>query len=381
MKSMLPQAIFLSLVMFCFCLSILCAAEDGPRRARDWGLRFGDLPTGKLNAITDVPGVLVGHVTLIEGSDVRTGVTAVLPHAGNLFQEKVPGAIYAFNGFGKLAGYTQVAELGQIETPIMMTNTLSIGAVMEGTIRHMLSLPGNEKVQSVNAVVGECNDGYLSDIRGLHVRPEHAIEAIRKAAGGPVAEGSVGAGTGTTCMGFKAGIGTSSRLVSIGEAAYSLGVLVQTNFGGLLHLEGVPVGNQLHDVAYKKEPPVGASGSCIIVVATDAPLDATNLLRLAKRSMLGLGKTGGISGSTSGEYIIAFSTAPELRIKLGSAKTGAPVLSHGYLNTLFVAVIDATEEAIINSIFAAKTTTGREGHKVNALPIDRALESLKNYRH
>jgi len=376
-------------ITFCFWALVLAAtmlvltAAPGPAlspkpRPRRLGLNFGDIPTGRLNAITDVSGVKVGHVTLVEGDSIRTGVTAIVPHAGNLYQEKMPAAIHVGNGYGKLAGLSQVRELGQLETPVLLTNTLSVGAVMEGVVRYTLSLSGNQRVRSVNAVVGECNDGYLNDIRGLHVRPRHAVEAIERARPGAVAEGCVGAGTGTVCHRFKGGIGTSSR--TPGE--FTLGVLVQTNFGRSLVLQGVPVGRLLQRYSLSEAANPTAAGSCMVVIATDAPLDARSLERLAARAMLGIGRTGGISSSTSGDYIIAFSTAPGLRIKHGqTTQNSAPELSHKQMNTLFAAVIDATEEAIVNSLFAAETTRGRAGHRVPALPVDKALQVMRQYRH
>ncbi len=353
--------------------------KEAKPRARQAGLKFGILKPGALNAISDVAGVKVGHLTLIEGIEVRTGVTAILPHGGNLFLEKVPAAAHVANGFGKLAGYTQLRELGEIESPILLTNTLSVGAVLEGGVKYMLALPGNEKVRSVNIVVGECNDGYLSDIRGLHVRPRHAIKAIENAKSGAVSEGCVGAGTGTLCHGFKGGIGTSSRVLSKTRGGYTVGVLVQTNFGRDLHIEGVPVGRLLKNHALNAKPDEIAGGSRMIVVATDAPLDSRNLKRLAARAMLGFGKTGGVSSNGSGDYVIAFSTAKTLRIKHGSGFTGGKVLANNKMTPLFQAVIDATQEAIINSLFAARTTTGFKGHKARALPVERAMEVIRQW--
>jgi len=293
----------------------------------------------------------------------------------------VPAAVTAANGFGKMAGFTQIRELGEIETPILLTNTLGVGAVTEGVIRHTLSVPGNEKVRSVNAVVGECNDGYLSDIRGLHVRPEHAIQAIQAAKPGEVREGNVGAGTGTICHRFKGGIGTSSRKLPSANGGYTIGVLVQTNFGRSLIIEGVPIGRLLKKAALAHDPVEAEYGSCMIIVATDAPLDARRLGRLARRAMLGLGKTGGVSSTSSGDYVFAFSTAKQLRISRGGKMTGGALLPDKWLTPLFQAVIEATEEAIINSLFAAETMTGNKGRKVNALPIDRTLAILRQYRH
>jgi len=303
---------------FCMVLLVifgasLCGGEhDNARpRAREVGIAPGVLSPGSLNSITDVEGVKVGHVTLIKGKDIRTGVTAIIPHSGNLFAEKVPAAIYLGNAFGKLVGYTQVEELGNIETPIVLTNTLNVGIVADGVIEYMLSLPGNENVMSLNPVVGETNDGWLNNIRSRPVRQHHVREAIEKAAAGPVEEGSVGAGTGTICFGFKGGIGTSSRQLPKSQGRYTVGVLVQSNFGGVLTINGAPVGREL---AVEKNSG-NKSGSCMIVVATDAPLLSRNLKRLAKRAVLGLARTGSVMDNFSGDYVIAFSTAKALRVE------------------------------------------------------------------
>jgi len=276
------------------------------KRVRDYGIEMGVLQPGAHNAITDVKGVLVGHLTLMEGEKVRTGVTAIVPHDKNIFQNKVPGAIYVGNGFGKLAGSTQVEELGNIETPIILTNTLSVAQGLEGLIDYTLSFEENKEVRSVNGIVGETNDSGLNDIQGRHVKKEHVLEAIKNAKSGKVVEGSVGAGTGTICFGFKGGIGTSSRVLPKELGGYTVGVLTQTNFGGVLQIDGVPVGEELGQYAYKKSIEGSVDGSCMMVVATDAPLDARNLERLAKRAIMGLAKTGGIASNGSGDYVIAF---------------------------------------------------------------------------
>lgn len=348
-------------------------------RARELGVNFGVLPTGPLNAITDVKGLKVGHFTKVEGESIRTGVTAILPHGGNLFLQKVPGAIFVGNGFGKLAGVTQVQELGTIESPIILTNTLSVAAGIEGTVRFSLAQPGNESVQSVNALVGETNDGYLNDIRGMHISPEEVIHAIESAQPGPVAEGNVGAGTGTVCFGWKGGIGTSSRKLPASMGGYTVGVLVQTNFGGNLQIAGVPVGEKLGKYPFK-DTLEKADGSCMIVVATDAPVLERNLERMAQRAMMGLAKTGGIASNGSGDYVIAFSTQEALRIshfnpplKLQKVE----FLANDDMTALFLAVIEATEEAIVNSLFAAETMTGRDGHQVDALPKQQVLNWIK----
>lgn len=347
-------------------------------RLRELGIEIGIFRTGPHNAITDVDGVRVGHVTLIEGDAVRTGVTAILPHAGNLFREKVPAAIYVGNGFGKLVGVTQVDELGQIETPILLTNTLAVWDAAGGIVEHMLSLPGNEGVRSINPVVGETNDGTLNDIRGRHVKARHAVEAIRGARGGAVEEGSVGAGTGTSCFGWKGGIGTSSRVLPPGQGNFTVGALVQTNYGGVLDIAGVPVGREFGRFEFKDE--LRYDGSCMIVVATDAPLDARQLKRLAKRATLALGRTGSAMGHGSGDYVIALSTAKELRTPASATlREEAVRLKEEALSPLFQAVVEATEEAICNSILKATTVRGFQGRQVEELPLDRLKEILRRY--
>ena len=355
-------------------------------RAREAGVTVGVLPTGPLNAITDVDGVLVGHTTIIRGDNIRTGVTAILPHSGNLFREKVPGAVFVGNGFGKLAGSTQVNELGEIETPILLTSTLSVPRVADFLIDYMLALPGNEDVQSINPLVAETNDGYLNDIRGRHISREDVFSAIKNAKGGAVAEGSVGAGTGTVAFGFKGGIGTASRKLPARLGGFTVGVLVQSNFGGVLTINGAPVGRELgryylkDELAEKQNTP---DGSIIIVIATDAPLDARNLNRMAARAMMGLARTGAAGSNGSGDYAIAFSTAADVRVRpLSPNEPNAPrtvkTLANDAVSPLFLAVIEATEEAIYNSLFRATTTTGR-GRTVEALPLDRTLEILRKH--
>lgn len=351
------------------------------KRVRDYGIEMGVLQPGAHNAITDVKGVLVGHLTLMEGEKVRTGVTAIVPHDKNIFQNKVPGAIYVGNGFGKLAGSTQVEELGNIETPIILTNTLSVAQGLEGLIDYTLSFEENKEVRSVNGVVGETNDGGLNDIQGRHVKKEHVLEAIRNAKTGKVEEGSVGAGTGTICFGFKGGIGTSSRVLPKELGGYTVGVLTQTNFGGVLQIDGVPVGEELGQYAYKKSIEGSVDGSCMMVVATDAPLDARNLERLAKRAIMGLAKTGGIASNGSGDYVIAFSTNESIRVPYQSEPTKAyTYLNNDYMSPLFMATIEATEEAIINSLFAAKEVGKlRNGDEVKSLPVEKVMELMKKY--
>jgi D-aminopeptidase len=359
-------------------------------RASDLGLKVGVLPTGPLNAITDVAGVEVGHTTIIRGDNIRTGVTAVLPHSGNLYREKVPGAIFVGNGFGKLTGSTQVEEMGDIETPILFTSTTSVPRVADALISYMLALPGNEDVLSINPVVGETNDGYLSDIRGRHIAPDDVFAAVKNAKAGPVEEGAVGAGTGTVVFGWKGGIGTSSRHLPTRLGGYTVGVLVQTNFGGVLTIAGAPVGQELGQYYLRKELQVAdgggnekdkADGSCMIVVATDAPLDARNLKRLAARGLLGVARTGSSASNGSGDYAIAFSTALQVRIHSSdkAPTRNVEVMTNDAMSPLFEAVIEATEEAVYNSMFKATTTTGN-GHTVEALPIDKTVEILKEHR-
>jgi len=364
------------------------------QRARELGIKIGILPTGQLDAITDVAGVLVGHTTLIRGDNVRTGVTAILPHNGNLFLEKVPGAVFVGNGFGKLAGSTQVNELGEIETPILLTSTLNVPKVADALLDYMLNLPGNEKVQSVNPLVAETNDGYLNDIRGRHVTSGDVLAAIKNARGGVVEEGSVGAGTGTVAFGFKGGIGTASRKLPENLGGFTVGVLVQSNFGGILTISGAPVGREL-DRYYlkedlKSEQPMPqsirenyADGSAIVVIATDAPVDSRNLRRLAARAMMGLARTGAAGSNGSGDYAIAFSTSIDGRIRAApptekSLVRSVKSLSNDSLSPLFLAVIEATEEAVYNSLFKATTTSAR-GHTVEALPLDRTIEVLRKH--
>jgi D-aminopeptidase len=357
------------------------AGRDGRPRARDLGIAPGVFPPGALDAITDVAGVAVGHVTLVEGDRVRTGVTAIVPHPGNVFQEKVAGAVFVGNAFGKLAGSTQVDELGTIETPIVLTNTLSVGTAVEAVVRDTIGRPGNEEVRSVNAVVGETNDGGLNDIRGGHVRGEDVVAAIRGAASGPVEEGTVGAGTGTRCFGWKGGIGTASRKLPPRYGGWMLGVLVQTNFGGVLTIDGAPVGRELgrYDFKPSSEAGGGGDGSCMIVVATDAPLSPRDLKRLAARAVFGLARTGSSYSHGSGDFAIAFSTAPEARVRFGETAARARLLLPGdAVSPLFEAALEATEEAVYNSLLKATTVTGN-GETAEAIPIDRVVEVLKRY--
>ena len=367
---------FFILLIFCY----IVPAAQVQKKAADFGIRIGVMIPGKQNAITDVRGVKVGQTTLIKADSIRTGVTAILPHEGNLFQQKVPAAVYVGNGFGKLAGVTQVKELGNIESPVILTNTLGVSTAMNAVVSYTLSQKGNENVQSVNAVVGETNDGYLNDIRGRHVTETDVLNAIMTASPGMVTEGNVGAGTGTVCFGFKGGIGTASRVLPKKLGGYTVGVLVQTNFGGVLSIDGVPVGEELKKYYLREELEEKADGSCMIVVATNAPLDSRSLERLAKRAFMGLAKTGGIASNGSGDYVIAFSTDSSLRVPFNAADIFQQnVLSNDAVSPLFMAAIEATEEAIVNSLLAAETMKGKNGRTVEALPKEKLKEILKKY--
>jgi D-aminopeptidase len=360
--------------------------ESRPR-ARDIGIQIGVLPSGPLNAITDVAGVKVGHTTIIQGDNIRTGVTAILPHSGNLYKERVPAAVFLGNAYGKLAGSTQVNEMGEIETPILLTATDSVPRVADAVISYTFNLKGNENVLSVNPVVGETNDGYLSDIRSRPITPEDVFSAIEKASAGPVEEGAVGAGTGTVAFGFKGGIGTSSRRLPASLGGYTVGVLVQTNFGGNLIIAGVPVGKEMGktypSVSFNDNKsasaPATVDGSCMIVVATDAPLEHRNLSRLAARALMGMARTGSSGSNGSGDYVIAFSSSPDVRIDATSAVwQPKELLGNESMSPLFEAVIEATEEAIYNSMFRAHDTTGN-GHTVKALPLEETIDLLRKH--
>ena len=353
--------------------------NDLKKRARDLGITPGVLPTGKLNSITDVVGIQVGHFTLIEGDDIRTGVTAILPHGGNIYQDKVPAGAVVGNGFGKLTGSTQIEELGEIETPIILTNTLAVPRAAEALIDWTLNQIGNEEVQSVNPIVGETNDGMLNNIRKLSITKEYVKFALEHSATGLVTEGNVGAGTGTVCFGWKGGIGTSSRILPGNLGGYTLGVLVQSNFGGVLQMDGIPIGKDLGQYYLKDElADQTADGSIMIIIATDAPLSDRNLKRLAKRGLAGLARTGASMSNGSGDYVIAFSTAKEVRrTSERRAQVWAyPEVPNAQLSPLFQAVIEATEEAIYNSLCMAETMTGYKGWVIHALPI-RAVGQLK----
>ena len=369
-----------SLLLLSFLIGFSVFSQD--KRARDLGIKIGVFETGELNAITDVKGVTIGHKTLIQGENIRTGVTAIIPHQKNLYQHKVPAAIYIGNGFGKLTGYSQVKELGNIETPIILTNTLNVPVAAEALISYTLSQKENQEVRSVNAVVGETNDGYLNDIRGRHLKEEDVFEAIENAKEGPVAEGNVGAGTGTVCFGFKGGIGTSSRKIPEALGGYTVGVLVQTNFGGVLEINGVPVGQELKKFIYDNISLNNVDGSCMIVVITDAPLDSRNLERVAKRAMLGLAKTGGIASNGSGDYVIALSVNKDniKTLSLDSKLYQNTILKNEAMTPVFLATIEATEEAIINSLFAAETMKGRNKRVIESIPKEKVVELMKKHK-
>jgi D-aminopeptidase len=347
-------------------------------RARDIGVVVGNLPTGTHNAITDVAGVRVGHVTVIEGDSVRTGVTAILQHGGNTFRERVPAAVHIANAYGKLIGAPQVQELGELETPILLTCTLCVWRAADAMVEWLLRQPGNERVRSINPVVGETNDGGLNDIRNRPLRSEHVVRALETATDGPIAEGSVGAGTGTVAFGWKGGIGTSSRITQSDRANYTVGVLVQSNYGGTLTINGAPVGRELSAQATPGQQ--RGDGSIMIIVATDAPLDSRNLQRLAQRAITGLARTGSSMSNGSGDFVIAFSTAESVRRRIGTSAVPATVqdLPNDYMSGLFRAVADATEEAIYNSLFKATTVKSKTA-TVQALPIERTVDILKKY--
>ncbi|MFY9908513.1 MAG: P1 family peptidase [Candidatus Sulfotelmatobacter sp.] len=381
------------LILFLIVLALSSAstlfAQTEPRpRARDIGIEVGVLPPGPLNAITDVAGVMVGQTTIIRGDNLRTGVTAILPHGGNLYQERVPAAIFLGNAYGKLTGSTQVNEMGEIETPILLTGTDSVFRAADALITYVFNQKGNEKVLSVNPVVGETNDGYLSDIRSRPIAPEDVFAAINNAKEGPVQEGVVGAGTGTIAFSWKGGIGTSSRRLPAALGGYTVGVLVQTNFGGNLIIAGVPIGKELGHTypsmasaenIITKQKLATADGSCMIVVATDAPIDHRNLKRLAARAMMGLARTGSSESNGSGDYVIAFSSSPDVRIDpKASLYRPKELLSNESMSPLFEAVIEATEEAIYNSMLRAHDVTGN-GHTIKALPLQQTIDLLKQH--
>jgi D-aminopeptidase len=360
-------------------VATIAPAEPARPRLRDLGVEIGIFTPGPLNAITDVAGVRVGHFTLIEGDRLRTGATAIVPHGGDLFQQKVPAAVVVGNGFGKLVGSTQVDELGQLETPILLTNTLNVWEAAATLAEEALAAPGNEAVRSVNPVVGETNDGYLNDIRSRALKPEHFRMALRNAKSGPVAEGSIGAGTGTRALGFKGGIGTSSRRLPSSLGGYTVGVLTQTNFSGLLTIAGAPVWRDLGPKPYPEHDLSSKDGSCMIVVATDAPLDARQLKRLALRALIGMSRTGADFSNGSGDYVIAFSADERVRIIANGQSDSIPRVTEESLTPLFDAVAEATEEAIVNALLGATTVRGRDGNVSEAIPIEPLKDLLRRH--
>ena len=369
----------LKTVFILLILSLVLLSAGERRRARDFGIEIGIFPTGKYNSITDVTGIKVGHTTVIQGDSVRTGVTVILPHEGDLFKEKVPAAIYVTNGFGKLVGTTQIEELGTIETPIALTNTLNTFLVANAIIDYMISVSG--PLRSVNPVVGETNDSGLNDIQGRHVKSEHLFEAIKNATGGPVKEGSIGAGTGTQALGFKGGIGTASRVLPKSLGGYRIGILVQSNFGGLLTINGVPVGKEMGKNLFKKELNIEDEGSCMIVIATDAPLSPRNLKRMAKRTAHAFGRVGAYSSNGSGDYAIAFSTSIEVRrmsLDPNQIEFKMKGVNNQHMSPLFQAVVEATEEAIVNSLLMATSVNSRYGLS-EAIQLERAQQIIKEY--
>jgi D-aminopeptidase len=371
----------LSAALLLVAMTAPAQAQHRPR-AREAGILIGVLPTGPLNAITDVAGVKVGQVTIIEGANIRTGVTAILPHAGNLYQDKVPAGFSVGNAYGKFMGSTQIEELGEIETPILLTNTLNVPEAAAGIIEWTLKQPGNADVRSVNAVVGETNDGTLNDIRARRVRPADAVAAIEAAREGPVQEGAVGAGTGTMAFSWKGGIGTSSRKLPANLGGWTVGVLVQTNYGGVLQVAGVPIGQDLGQYMLKDElSKSSGDGSCIVVVATDAPLSDRNLERLAHRGLLGIARTGSPMTNGSGEYAVAFSTNPDVRRTPERRAKPSPIvdLPNEQVTPLFEAAVEAAEEAAINSLFAATPMDGN-GRHIGALPVDQVVKLYKRAR-
>lgn len=368
------RSLVLSLFVCCCATAEVNNAERAPSRVRELGIEIGLLPAGPLNAITDVAGVTVGHSTLVEGEDLRTGVTVIVPHAGNLFQSKVPAGVFVANGFGKLTGISQVRELGTIETPIALTGTLSTWNVADALAGWVLEQEGNADIRSVNPVVGECNDGYLSDFRKRPVGKRHVDEALAAADTGTVAEGSIGAGTGTRCLGFKGGIGTASRQIPERLGGHTVGVLVQTNFGGCLTVAGVELCRQLGTVPFGLDE---ERGSCMIVVATDAPLDARQLERMAARAPFGLARVGGSASNGSGDYAVAFTTHPGCRVPADARSIETvPRLPDRSLSVLFSAVVEATEESVLNSMFTATTVKGFRGHVSEALPTEEVMDVL-----
>ena len=373
------------LVLLLAALTLLPTLADfdasARKRMREAGISYGVFAPGANNAITDVAGVTVGHRTLDDGDRMHTGVTAIIPHQGNVFQQKCPAAVYVGNGYGKLAGSTQIEELGTLETPIILTNTLNVAEGIRALVTYTLTRPGNETVGSVNAVVGETNDGALNDVRARYVTEQNVLEAIFSAHDGPVEEGCVGAGRGTVAFGLKAGIGTSSRVLPASLGGYTVGVLVQANYGGNLKIAGVDIGQKMGRYPFRNDILKDADGSCMIIVATDAPVDARNLKRMAERAFMGLAVTGGIAANGSGDYVIAFSNCPDNLIDSRTQFYAPKLLHNDDMSALFMATIEATAEAIWNSLFMAETLTGKDGRTVAALDTDWAARIVKSAQH
>jgi D-aminopeptidase len=344
-------------------------------RCRDFGIKPGVLEPGHFNAITDVAGIMVESVTVADSAGINTGVTIIMPHPGNIFQEKLFAGVYVGNGFGKATGFLQIEELGTLESPIALTNTLNVGIVADALVSYILNLPENSAVRSVNVIVGETNDGRLNDIRGRHVHAEHVFSAIKNSKTGIVDEGSVGAGRGTICFGYKGGVGSSSRRLGPAQGGYTVGVLVQANFGGVLMINGVPVGEALKTKDHKDT----GDGSCMMVVATDAPLSPRNLKRLAKRAMLGLARTGGYASNGSGDFVIAFSTANKVPHQSNNPKESFEFLRNEQMSPLFLAIVEATEEAIYNALFQATTVCNADADCVEPIPVKRVVEIMRKY--
>ena len=365
-------------ILLAGCVTVAATLDaSAQKRMRDYGITYGVFKTGALNAITDVAGVTVGHRTLDDGDRMHTGVTAIIPHQNNVFRKKCPAAVYVGNGFGKLAGSTQIQELGTLETPIILTNTLNVAEGIRGIVTYTLTRPGNETVGSVNAVVGETNDGMLNDVRARYVTEQNVLEAIFLAHDGPVEEGNVGAGRGTVAFGLKGGIGTSSRVLPASMGGYTVGVLVQTNYGGVLKIAGVEIGQMMEKYSFRDKILQDVDGSCMIIVATDAPIDARNLERLAERAFMGLALTGGIAANGSGDYVIAFSNCPENLVDESTPLYEPKLLHNEVMSGLFAATIEATSEAIWNSLFAAETLTGKDGRTIPALDKEWAASIIR----
>lgn len=368
----------LALILAVVSVPATATAQSSARmRARAAGIVIGRLPPGPLNTITDVAGVQVGHATIVEGDSVRSGVTAILPHTDNVYFSRPPAAIVVGNGFGKLLGSTQVNELGELETPILLTCTLCVWRAADAMVELLLAAPGMDRVRSINPVVGETNDGFLNAIRSRPILPSHVHDALASATGGPVAEGSVGAGTGTIAFGWKGGIGTASRLVDAADSTWTVGVLVQSNFGGDLTVAGEPVWRTLRPPSPTVGRSSSADGSVLIVIATDAPLSHRNLRRLAARTLMGLGRTGSYASNGSGDYVIAFSTAREVRRDPRAARQTIVELNNDEMSGLFQAAAEGTEEAVLNSLFMATAVESRNG-RIEAIPIEAVRRLLRH---